>query len=91
MRKCNKAIFKNLKLNKKTKQVVLGFLLGGEEGNIVGQIINVNADEKVLNENGKVDPKKLHLITFDSIGNTYIELGEKVGNAFKDGLKIKNK
>ena len=54
-------------------------------------LVNVNADEKVLNENGKVDPKKLHLITFDPIGNTYIELGEKVGNAFKDGLKIKNK
>lgn len=71
--------------------VLVQFTFGGEERNIIGQIVNVNAGEKVLNENGKVDPKKLHLITFDPIGNTYIEPGEKVGNAFKDGLKIKNK
>lgn len=66
-------------------------LVSGENGNIIGEIVNVSADEKVLNETGKIDAQKLHIITFDPAGNTYIELGAKVGNAFKDGLKIKNK
>ncbi len=56
---------------------------------LVGEILNVNADERILT-NGKIDPKKLKPITFDPVNNTYIGLGEKVGNAFKDGLQLKS-
>ena len=56
---------------------------------LVGEIVNVSADESVLNENGKVDPAKLRPITYDSMNHAYLVLGEKVGNAFKDGLKLK--
>lgn len=56
---------------------------------LVGRIVNVSADEKVLNEKGKVDPAKLRPITFDPMNNTYLVLGEMVGNAFRDGLQIK--
>ena len=56
---------------------------------LVGQIVNVSADESVLNEKGKVDPMKLRPITFDPMNNTYLVLGEKVGNAFRDGLQLK--
>lgn len=56
---------------------------------LVGRIVNVSADESVLNEKGKVDPTKLRPITFDPMNNAYLVLGEKVGNAFKDGLQIK--
>lgn len=56
---------------------------------LVGEIINVSADERVLDENGKIDPAKLEPITFDPVNNAYLKLGEKVGNAFKDGLKLK--
>ena len=35
------------------------------------------------------DPDKLRPIIFDPIHNTYRVLGEKVGNAFKDGAKLK--
>lgn len=56
---------------------------------LVGRIVNVSADEAILNEKGKVDPMKLRPITFDPMNNTYLVLGEKVGNAFKDGLQIK--
>lgn len=59
-----------------------------EDGILVGEIVNVSADESVLTD-GKIDPKKLKPITFDPINNTYIGLGEKVGDAFKDGNKIK--
>jgi len=56
---------------------------------LVGRIVNVSADESVLNEKGKVDPMKLRPITFDPMNNAYLVLGEKVGNAFQDGLQLK--
>ena len=56
---------------------------------MVGEIVNVCADESVLGENGKVDPDKLRPITFDPMNNCYLALGEKVGNAFRDGLALK--
>ena len=56
---------------------------------LIGEIINVSADESVLNEKGKVDPKKLDPITFDPFNNTYVRLGDVVGKAFCDGLKLK--
>ncbi|MGN0629346.1 MAG: flavin reductase family protein [Oscillospiraceae bacterium] len=56
---------------------------------LVGEIVNVSADVKVLNDDGKVDPAKLCPITFDPMNNAYLVLGEKVGNAFKDGNKLK--
>lgn len=55
---------------------------------LVADIINVAVDEKYLN-NGKIETSKLELIAFDSVEGTYIKLGEKVGKAFKDGLKLK--
>ena len=60
-----------------------------ESCRLVGRIVNVSADEAVLNEKGKVDPAKLRPITFDPMNNAYLVLGVKVGNAFKDGLQIK--
>ena len=60
-----------------------------ESCRLVGEIINVSADESVLDEDGKIDPDKLRPITFDPIHNTYRVLGEKVGNAFRDGIKLK--
>lgn len=60
-----------------------------ETERLVGEIVNVCADVKILDEDGKVDPAKLRPITFDPMNNAYIVLGEKVGNAFKDGKNIK--
>ena len=57
-------------------------------GNVIGKIVNVSVDESVLT-NGKVDLKKLHIITFDPINNKYVALGEEVASAFKEGLKLK--
>ena len=60
-----------------------------ENCRLVGEIVNVSADESVLDENDKIDPDKLRPITFDPIHNAYRALGEKVGNAFQDGTKLK--
>lgn len=57
-------------------------------GCTVGEIVNVSADESILTE-GKINPAKLRPITFDPVNHTYLELGGKVGDAFKDGLKLK--
>ena len=60
-----------------------------ETGMMRGEIVNVSVDERVLDENGNVDPAKASPITFDPFNNTYLRLGEKVGNAFSDGKRIK--
>ena len=60
-----------------------------ETCHLVGKIINVSADERILDEKGKIDPAKLRPIVFDPIHNHYLVVGEKVGNAFKDGLALK--
>ena len=60
-----------------------------ESCRLVGEIVNVSADESVLNEDGKVDPAKLQPITYDPMNHHYLALGEKVGHAFKDGLALK--
>ena len=60
-----------------------------ESCRLVGRIVNVSADESVLGENGKVDVSKLQPITFDPMNNHYLVLGEKVGQAFRDGVALK--
>lgn len=60
-----------------------------ESCRLVGEIVNVSADESILDDNGKIDPYKLEPIVFDPVNNAYMKLGEKVGNAFRDGLKLK--
>ena len=60
-----------------------------ESCRLVGEIVNVSASETVLDEKGKIDPAKLRPITYDSMNHTYLVLGEKVGNAFKDGMRLK--
>lgn len=55
---------------------------------LVGEIVDVMADESILT-GGKIDPKKLKPISYDPSNNAYIALGDKVGNAFKDGLALK--
>ncbi len=56
---------------------------------LVGEIVNVSADESILNEKGKVDPDKLRPITFDPMNHAYRVLGESVGLAFHDGLILR--
>lgn len=60
-----------------------------ESCRLVGRIVNVCADESVLGENGKVDVQKLRPITYDPMNHQYLVLGEKVGQAFHDGLTLK--
>ena len=61
-----------------------------EEGYyIVAEILNILVNEDYLAEDGKPDVEKMQLITYDPIHHGYISLGERVGNAFADGKKLK--
>lgn len=60
-----------------------------ESCRMVGEIVNVSVDERVLDERGKIDLAKAAPITFDPFSNRYVKLGEIVGNAFRDGLALK--
>ena len=55
---------------------------------IVGRIVNVAVDEKVLSANGKVDPLKLNALTFDQFQNGYYCGGEQVGRAWNAGATL---
>ena len=55
---------------------------------VIGEIVNVIADEKVLDENGNVEPSKLNAFVFDQFKNGYYAIGEKVGEAWNSGRKF---
>ena len=55
---------------------------------VVGKIVNVNADEKVLSENGKIDPSKLNALIFDQFQSGYYVSNEKVGQAWNAGKEL---
>lgn len=58
---------------------------------VLGEIVNVTADEKVLDEKGRVDAGKLHAFVFDQMRNGYYGISEQpiaqAWNAGKDYLK----
>lgn len=58
---------------------------------VLGEIVNVLADEKVLDEKGKVDPTKLNAFVFDQFQSGYYAVGEKVGQAWQTGAKLMKK
>ncbi len=55
----------------------------------IGDVVNVSVDESILDEKGKVDLTKFKPICYDCDTHGYYTLGEKVGQAFSDGLKLK--
>lgn len=55
----------------------------------LGRIVNVSVDERVLGEDGEISLDKFSPITFDTVHRGYYRLGEKVGNAFEDGARLK--
>ena len=58
-----------------------------EEDLYLAQIVNVNADESILDENGKVSLEKFVPISYDPTTHGYYKVSGRVGNAFNDGNK----
>ncbi|MBQ8295752.1 MAG: flavin reductase family protein [Clostridia bacterium] len=55
----------------------------------IGEVVNVSVDDAILDEKGKIDLTKFQPICYDCDTHGYYTLGEKVGKAFSDGLKLK--
>lgn len=55
---------------------------------VLGEIVDVVADESVLDEAGKVDPTRLNAFVFDPYQSGYYALGEKIGQAWSSGKKF---
>ena len=48
----------------------------------------MSVDEKVLSENGKIDPMKLNALIFDQFQSGYYVATEKVGQAWNAGKEM---
>lgn len=60
-----------------------------EDGIIIGDIINVSAEEGILGEEGKPDLSKMKLISYNPVTHDYVSVAERVvGKAFKDGKAL---
>lgn len=55
---------------------------------VIGKVVNVTADESVMVDD-KIDMSLVNAIAFDPYTHGYYKVGERVGEAFKDGLKLK--
>ncbi len=58
---------------------------------VLGKILNVIADEKVLDEKGNIDAGKINAFAFDQMKNGYYAIGEKIGQAWNSGAELMKK
>ncbi len=58
---------------------------------IVGKIFNICAEDRVIGEDGKVNPDQIHALIFDQFRNGYYAVGEKVGQAWNAGKDLVRK
>ncbi len=63
----------------------------GDRYIIIGEIVNVLADEDCLTEKGVPDINKMKPLAFNPAEYNYYSVGDFVADAFKVGLEIKNK
>jgi len=59
-----------------------------EDELLFGTVVNVSVDEAYLTDQGRIDVDKVQPITFDPVTNSYRVIGEVIGHAFRDGLKL---
>ena len=60
----------------------------GSHTQITGEIVNVQAEEDVI-ENNKINFELLDPLAYDDITHSYYRTGDKIADAFKAGLKFK--
>ena len=55
---------------------------------VIGKVVRITADESVM-EGDKVDISRVNAIAFDPYTHGYYRVAERVGEAFRDGLRLK--
>lgn len=58
---------------------------------MVGKIVNICAEDRVIGEDGKVNPDQIHALIFDQFRNGYYAVGEMVGQAWNAGKDLVRK
>lgn len=58
-------------------------------GCAVADIVNVSAEETILDENGRIASGKFEPICYDPVHHNYNTIGAVAGKAFEAGLKLK--
>ena len=58
---------------------------------IVGEVVNMSADESILDAEGRIDLSKLQPVIYDSAQNSYRVVGGKVGDAWGSGKSIQER
>lgn len=61
----------------------------GSHTQITGEIKNIQADEEILDEKGRVILEKLKPLIYDEEGFSYHTLGESFADSFKTGAEFK--
>ena len=55
---------------------------------VLGRIVNVMADEKVLDSDGRIDAAKLNAFAFDQMRNGYYAMGQHLDQAWHAGAPL---
>ena len=55
---------------------------------IIGEVVNMSADESVLDGDGQVDADLLHALSYDRVKRVYRMLGGVAGQAYSDGKAL---
>ncbi len=55
---------------------------------VIGKVVRVSAEERCIKD-GKIDIDAVEAIAFDPYTHGYYKVGGRVGEAFKDGLKLR--
>ena len=58
---------------------------------VLGEIVDVIAEESVLDEKGRVDAGKLNAFAFDQMRNNYYAIGDVIGKAWNAGAGLMKK
>lgn len=85
--KVNAPVINELKLVVECK--VVNTVTIGSHVQITGEVVNIQADESILDERGKYSLEKLKPIIYDEENWRYLAVGEKAADAFKCGLVFK--
>ncbi|MGI6230533.1 MAG: flavin reductase family protein [Tractidigestivibacter sp.] len=88
-KKVNAPIVNEFPLTLECEVVEMGQAANGYR--VVGRIVGVLAEDRVLDESGKVDPTKLGAFCFDQFQNGYYAIGDKVGQAWSSGMELMKK
>jgi len=62
----------------------------GSHTQVTGEVKRILADETILNERDRIDIRKLKPVIYDEEQFQYLFVGEKIADAFKIGMELKN-